>query len=165
MKIRKKGELQATPIDMTPMIDVVFQLLIFFMLTFKVIAMEGDFSMSMPLSAPSAGPPPEDLALPINVKLRADSNGNLAGIVANDRNFGINFRDLHNYIRQTIGDGGGPGAAAEQEVEFDCDYGLHYRHVVEALTAVSGYVDDQGNVVKLIEKIKFTPPKAPPPGV
>ncbi len=34
---------------MTPMIDVVFQLLIFFMLTLKIIAPEGDFNINMPL--------------------------------------------------------------------------------------------------------------------
>ena len=32
---------------MTPMIDVVFQLMIFFMLTFNIIAPEGDFDVRM----------------------------------------------------------------------------------------------------------------------
>ncbi len=46
--------------------------------------------------------------------------------------------------------------------ELDCDYGLNYEHVIEAITAVSGYVDHStGQVQRLIEKIKFTPPPAP----
>ena len=39
------------PIDMTPMIDVVFQLLTFFMLTLKTVVVEGDFNIRMPLGA------------------------------------------------------------------------------------------------------------------
>ena len=38
-------------IDMTPMIDVVFQLMSFFMCTLKVVAPEGDFDIRMPLGA------------------------------------------------------------------------------------------------------------------
>ena len=45
------------------------------------------------------------------------------------------------------------------EVELDCDYDLRYEHVISAITAVSGFVDDGGNVVKLVEKIKFAPPR------
>ena len=41
-------------IDMTPMIDVVFQLITFFMLTLKDVAVEGDFDIKMPLG-PSKG--------------------------------------------------------------------------------------------------------------
>ncbi len=35
--------------QMAPMIDVVFQLLIFFMLTLKITSPEGDFNINMPL--------------------------------------------------------------------------------------------------------------------
>ena len=37
--------------------------------------------------------------------------------------------------------GNEPSARADAEVELDCDYNLHYEHVIEAITAVSGYVD------------------------
>ena len=51
------------------MIDVVFQLMIFFMLTFNIIAPEGDFDVRMPLGKSSAEPP-DDLQLPpIQVRL------------------------------------------------------------------------------------------------
>ena len=52
---RRAGE--EIELQMTPMIDIVFQLLIFFIMTFKIIAPEGDFNIKMPLSAPSDGPP------------------------------------------------------------------------------------------------------------
>ena len=49
------------------------------------------------------------------------------------------------------------------EVELDCDYNLKYNYVVQAITAVSGYREGD-QIVKLVEKIKFSPPKQAPPG-
>ena len=40
-------------LQMTPMIDIVFQLLIFFIMTFKIVSMEGDFNIKMPQASPS----------------------------------------------------------------------------------------------------------------
>lgn len=37
-------------IDMTPLIDIVFQLLTFFVMTLKVASLEGDFNIKMPLA-------------------------------------------------------------------------------------------------------------------
>jgi len=162
MKLRKKSEIVPTPMDMTPMIDMVFQLLIFFMLTFKILSQEGDFGISMPLAGFAAGPASEALVLPIAVRLQANPDGQLAGIYVNDKGFGTNYESLHNYLHSLIGDERGPGSIQESaEVEINSDYGLHYRYVVDALTAVSGYVSDDGNVIKLIDKIKFTQPTAP----
>jgi biopolymer transport protein ExbD len=162
MKFRKKGELVAVPMDMTPMIDMVFQLLIFFMLTFKILSQEGDFGIAMPLSGVSAGLANPMLVPPIVVRLRANPTGELAGITVNDKEFGTNYASLHNYLQALVGSDRGPGSIQEStEVELNCDYGLHYRYVVDALTAVTGYVGDDGNVIKLIEKIKFAPPKSP----
>jgi hypothetical protein len=33
--------------------------------------------------------------------------------------------------------------------------------VINAVTAISGYVTPDGRIVKLIQKIKFSPPKKP----
>jgi biopolymer transport protein ExbD len=53
MKLKKaSGGPAKIPIDMTPMIDCVFQLIIFFMLTLKIRANEGD-SGKVPNSPPS----------------------------------------------------------------------------------------------------------------
>jgi len=45
------------------------------------------------------------------------------------------------------------------EVEFDCDYNLRYENVIAAVSAVSGYRTESGEVVKLVEKIKFAAPR------
>ncbi|MDB4394215.1 biopolymer transporter ExbD, partial [Rhodopirellula sp.] len=44
MKIRNGEEAQKSGLNMTSMIDVVFLLLIFFVMTFKIVELEGDFS-------------------------------------------------------------------------------------------------------------------------
>ena len=44
-------------INMTPMIDIVFQLLAFFIMTLKIVQPEGDFDVRMPLGAAAAAAP------------------------------------------------------------------------------------------------------------
>jgi biopolymer transport protein ExbD len=148
-------------LQMTPMIDVVFQLLIFFALTFKIVPIEGDFNVKMPLASASSAPPTEVPLTPILVRLTAEPNGRLTGIFLGERNLGTNMQALRAAIIGIVGRESGPGSiAANTEVELDCDEHLDYRHVIDAFTAVSGYVDPGGNVVTLIDKINFTPPPA-----
>ena len=45
-KVLNKNE--KIELQMTPMIDIVFQLLVFFIMTFNVVAQEGDFNIRMP---------------------------------------------------------------------------------------------------------------------
>jgi hypothetical protein len=61
-----------------------------------------------------------------------------------------------------VSDAGGPGTTADQEAEIDCDYDLHYEYVIDAVTAITGYIDQNNQRHKLIERIKFTPPKSRP---
>ncbi len=152
-------------LQMTPMIDIVFQLLVFFIMTFKIVAQEGDFNVKMPLASANAGVPDESLLPPLRLRLLADEQGELRpdGIQLNDRAF-TDFRGLHGYIRSLIGDDAGPGSVRDIELEIDCDYQLRYARVIDAITAVSGYIDENDNIVKLIDKIKFAPPKPPPAG-
>lgn len=162
MKIRKSAAAGNDKVEMqmTPMIDIVFQLLTFFLMSFKIATQEGDFNIKMPLAAAAASAAVEPLP-PIRVRLTADGNGNLSGIAMGERQL-RNFKELHTQIMQMVGTDTGPNSlAAQAEVELDCDYNLRYENVVSAITSISGYVDPQGHIVKLIEKLKFAPPKAP----
>jgi biopolymer transport protein ExbD len=145
-------------IDMTPMIDVVFQLITFFMLTLKTVITEGDFDIRMPLG-PSQGAVSDDPIPPVRVRLIAGPAGERAGISMN----GSPVRDFDELQKKLVDlVGTGPGSRAEAtEVELDCDYALKYDNVVRAITAVSGVVQPDGTVVELIKKIKFSPPKRP----
>jgi biopolymer transport protein ExbD len=145
-------------VDMTPMIDVVFQLMSFFMCTLKVVAPEGDFDIRMPLGAAAAAAPDDQQVPPVRVKLSAGADGSLASISMNGSPVS-DFEELRRRVIGVVGTDTGPNSLAElTEVELDCDYALKYVNVVRAITAVSGKVQD-GQIVELIKKIKFTPPK------
>ena len=155
-------------LQMTPMIDIVFQLLVFFIMTFKIVSQEGDFNIKMPLDAPSTGTIDDLQMPPMRIRLTADETGKLSGVFLNDR--GLSYAEgaripmvsLREEIVAIIGDDRGPGSYQEQaEVQLDCDYRLNYAHVIEAITAVSGFIDpNSGAVVKLVEKINLAPPRA-----
>ena len=162
MKIAKSSEPERLDMNMTPMIDVCFQLLIFFMLSLRLYSPEGDFSIKMPLAAPQEGLPDETQTPPVKIRLCADRNGNLASMEIGQRKLAT-FKELSHQVREVSGLDRGPTATTTSaEVELDCDYNLKFEYVVNALTAISGYVaDDKQSIVRMIEKIKFAPPRKP----
>lgn len=144
-------------IDMTPMIDIVFQLLTFFCMTLKIATAEGDFNIRMPLRG-QPGVPSENLP-PIHLYLKADEAGQCTRVVLNDAEFtGADRWDrVHQRLASIVGEG---SLAQQAEVELHCDPQLHYEHAIAAVTAVSGRVNPaDGQIIKLIEKIKFSPPR------
>ena len=95
MKIRSTFDEAGEEIklNMTAMIDIVFQLLVFFIMTFKVVAMEGDFDIKMPLASEKTIDDIENVTTLITVKLSADDNGQIAGISADNGSEGESFTD------------------------------------------------------------------------
>jgi biopolymer transport protein ExbD len=160
--VQRYGE-EKIELQMTPMIDIVFLLLIFFLLTFEIVSPEGDFNIKMPLAAPSPSEVPPDGLPPATLTLLANDNGVLRGMLLGQRTI-ADRQELRREIRAMIDDAGGPGSvgAAATEVELDCDYQLRYEHVIDAISDVSGYIAQDGRIVKLIEKIKFSPPETSP---
>ena len=147
-------------LQMTPMIDVVFQLNIFFIFSFKIVLPEGDFNIRMP-SAAAARAMDLSESIPTPLVMKADAEGRLADMRLGGRSFGNApdaFLKLHQQIRGMVNDAGGPGTATDLEIELDCDYDLNYEHVMRAITAITGYIEN-GQPHKLIERVKFTPPK------
>jgi hypothetical protein len=134
--------------------------LIFFLFSFKIVAQEGDFNIRMPVAG--AVSTAIDTQLPIKIRLTADAEGNLAGIQLADRKL-PNFAALREQVIAIVGGDAGPEAAENTEAEIDFDFDLKYRYVIGAVTAVSGYVSPDGHIVKLIQKVKFSPLKKPAP--
>lgn len=162
MKIRHIGRHSEEKVElqMTPMIDVVFLLLVFFVMTFRIRIPEGDFHIKMPLEAPTEAVPETSDLPPLTVRLRAGVDGGLAGIQLNELPLS-SFNELHEQVLALVGDDRGPGSIAEQtEVELDSDYNLRFEYTIDAISAVSGYVTPRGEVVRLIEKITFAPPRS-----
>jgi len=161
MKIESE-EPEEIQLNMTAMIDIVFQLLIFFIMTFKVVAQEGDFNIKMPLaSQPSDEVPLDEPPELIRIALRSGEEGKINTINVDDdtesQTFGPSenmFLELTDYIEEKLAADGDPESSEDTEVEFDIDYDLKYSYTVKAIGAVSGKPIN-GQIKKLIQKIKF----------
>ena len=151
---RKKSNPKQSKIDMTPMIDVVFNLLAFFVMTFKIVAPEGDFSIKMP---PKSAPPSsiDTPAEPIRVRISAIPGGGLSLISFGEKPLGTNFMALRKAVLQYVSARGGPGKA-DVEVELNPDPDLRWEYVIEAVTAVTGELKG-GRIYKICDKVKFAP--------
>lgn len=164
MKIRK-GDVEETKIEaqMAPMIDVVFLLLIFFMLTLKIVKQEGDFNINMPISAPAQAS--DDIPeIPLRVIMEANPDGTLAALKFGNTNLGNDefaFQRLNGEMGKLVGRRDNP-FREDMEVEIDAAYNLHYGNVIKAVSACTGYFNPQSKqVIRYVEKIKFAPPKKP----
>ena len=156
------SENEEIKLNMTAMIDVVFQLLVFFIMTFKIVALEGDFNVKMPLA--STEPTEQDIenfTTLIEVKLKAGENGNIAAIDVNNGTeisslSGVSmYDDLTKLVESVLAANSDPSTADDVEVEFDIDYQLKYQYTVRAIGAVSGKILSDNSVKTLVEKIKF----------
>jgi biopolymer transport protein ExbD len=154
-------------INMTPMIDVVFQLMAFFLMTFKVAAVEGDFNMKLPKDERSAGPANTQVEM-IDVVMRATPNGDLgllgvAGAPPFTGDVYRRFQQLTEYVARKVNQAKGAGQD-EPEIQIDADDNLRYENIISAVAAVSSYYDASGQAAPLAKKVKFKPKDdAPPP--
>jgi biopolymer transport protein ExbD len=143
----------AAALNLTPLIDVVFQLLAFFLVSLRVLVQEGDFELHLPTAN---GPAANELHLPqvVPVRIDADAAGEVSGIWLGQRRL-PGFAALRSEIVLLVGERGGLDAAsAGTEVELDLDERLRYEHAMAAITAVTGYIH-QGQVVRLVERVRF----------
>ncbi len=164
MKVRNSGKpAEKIDINMAPMIDVVFQLLIFFMLQLKILMPEGDFGINMPIGAPSQNAE-QPLIPDIKVRLIASPDGQLASLQLNRRDLGSGdaaFQRLNSEILRILGNPADP-ANKDMEVEIDADYELDYRYTIKAIAAARGRIDPKTDqLISYIEKIKFAAPRRP----
>ena len=142
---RNRRPIEKPKINMTPMIDVVFLLLIFFVLTFKIIIPEGDFNVRMlPMGQAQVAATDTDS---VQIRLLAHENGSLLAIQ-------LNGDDVENFdlLRQRVW----AISLTKPELEVDLypDEHLRYEYVIRTITAVSGEIHE-GHVRKNRVKINF----------
>lgn len=142
---RRRQLLTKPRINMTPMIDVVFLLLTFFVMTFKIIVPEGDFHIQMP---PTGQKQPVDVTdESVRVRLVANADGGLAAIQLNGENV-----DNFDILRQRVSAIG--SAKPHLEVVLVPDEHLRYEYVINTITAVNGEIHG-GQIRKICDNIKF----------
>lgn len=163
----KFGTRSAGPVrvlfPLAPLISVIFQLLMFFLLNLKIISPEMNFNINMPISAPKT-PLAEQTVPDIKVGLHSDRQGNLTSITLGSKNLGNDeaaFERLNKGILTIIGRPGNP-LTKEIEVEIDADFETQYKYVVRAISKCSGRYDpNTKQLARYVEKIKFAPPHRP----
>lgn len=151
MKIRGHRGESKVALEMTPMIDVVFQLLIFFMFSFKIVAVEGEFAVNMPRAQGSAATPsdPSDVLPEVKVQLvPKEGSGELGGIVVNDENSVASIPELARlFAALTDND---RAVAEETELKIVAPSSLHYEYVMAVINEAAGVN---------IQKVKFAAPE------
>jgi len=103
------------------MIDIVFQLLIFFILTFKVVAPEGQFNIKMPdPTAPSQDQADmQDSIPPLSVRLEANDRGDLKQILMGSRELGTDMGALETELAEAQVMGIGVEIDAAKKLKFN----------------------------------------------
>jgi biopolymer transport protein ExbD len=136
-------------IQMTPMLDMIFQLLVFFIITFNPVVYEGQFGVNMSsLPGGTSSLPPlvpgmgddtrtetNDIQFipPLRIRLVGGPDGNLApgGIVLGDRplqSMAYLLSELRSMVR---------GSPDDFEVVIEADSKLHYQYVMQAVNSIS----------------------------
>lgn len=162
MKFRKHQGDAKVDLQMASMIDIVFQLLIFFILTLKIIPPEGDFNINMPtVQKALTGVMIDDPIL--RIRLEANQDGSLKQLYFGELALGNSAPEAFDQLSAKVGNlvSVQPLVAEELEVEIISDYILNYRHVVAAMSACRGRVTPDGKRVTYLENIKFAPIKRP----
>ncbi|MEZ6057523.1 MAG: biopolymer transporter ExbD [Planctomycetaceae bacterium] len=156
MQIRNKLASGKIEMQMSAMIDIVFQLLIFFMLTLKIIPEEGDFTMNMPLCVCHFAPDVD-----YTVRLVADADGNLQQIMVGDQSLGNDeaaFSRLNSEVKNYAKSGG--QFNDDIAVTLDVDYELNYKYIIKAVANCTSSREGD-RTVKFLESVKFAPPREP----
>jgi biopolymer transport protein ExbD len=163
MQIRSRGAAPAkVDVQLTPMIDVVFQLLAFFLVTFRVAAVEGDFSLKLPRTDLGRGT--GGWSEQIAVRLIAAPDGDLRQVTTADgigfagRDSAAGFRTLSAHIARQVAAARAAGQA-EPEVRITADDGLRYEFIIDAVAAASTFVSDDGRSAPSARKISIVEPE------
>lgn len=129
----------------TALIDVVFLLLVFFMLTLKIVEPEGELQASFDQSGSEGIIPP---SLPLHVVLDSSANGTLTDVRLAGRSLGTGdagIERLRSEMRKLFPGNDPTKWDFEESVTLRADVNLQYQHIVAALSAVSGDVRQVGS--------------------
>jgi biopolymer transport protein ExbD len=143
------------------MIDVVFLLLIFFMLTMRILPAEGEFQVTMDGTASAVVDERDRPPIDIRIRLIANDDGSLNRLQLGQRNLGNDRRAFERLSHELYALVGRPHPLLENTaIKIDSDYHLNYEHLMNAVGAASGRLDPKtGRLVRYKTPIEFVPPR------
>lgn len=136
-------------LQMSSMIDIVFLLLVFFVMTFRITPQEGDFTMDATEVAGS-GRTKATTNLPLNLVLDADGKGDLLAMRLN----GDRIWSLEELQMRLIGLDA-DGALKDVVMTLHCASNLKYQNVIAVMDHVTAYRDAVGRRRPLITSTRF----------
>jgi hypothetical protein len=114
----------------------------------------------------SVGRPGAELAAPqqpppMRLRLWADFTGNMTKMQLNQRGFGPGeWGALRKHMIHILREDRGPTQVRDPaEIVLDFDDKLHYRHLINAITACSAYADENGQLVSLVQSYEIVSPE------
>lgn len=132
-----------SPSNLTAMIDIVFLLLVFFVMTFRVVVSEGDFSIKAPPKHSATSSVDQTFVVPLQIELKAGPNGQLTGIRLDGRPI-EDVAALSKAVRQTLVFDGDAAATIR------CPPALRYEHTIAVVGAIHGPPES-----RLVESIRL----------
>ena len=157
MRFRSSNRSASLPKSMSAMIDVVFLLLIFFMLTLQIAAPEGVHAVEMPAEGTT---PPVINTPDIRVRLIADDAGRLAELRLGNRHLGSGDeaidrlgKEIHALSFEARGIVN-EGIPIIIEADADLDFGFSLR----AMGVCQKHRGPDGQVEKLVTRVQMVAP-------
>jgi biopolymer transport protein ExbD len=149
----RKSSAIVAALDMTPLIDIVFQLLIFFVMTFRFAEQETEFQIKFPRTA--VGHAFQQTPLPpLRLAVSADSQGKVAALTLNGETMS-SFAEVTQRLAMVLNQSEF-GIAQDTDIELACSAELKHSEAIRALDAVTGIRNREGTVLPLIDQVRFT---------
>lgn len=136
-------------LQMSPMIDIVFLLLVFFVMTFRITSQEGDFALQR-TEVGSNAQATITTNLPLVLKLDATPGGELIAMSLDGKPV-ASFDDL----QARLIDSETNGALQDVVMTLDCDFDLKYESMIAVLDHVTAYRDVVGQLKPLVASTRF----------
>lgn len=133
---KKRRSFEGETFDMTPIIDVVFLLIIFFMLVCQFIAAE-KFQVQVPDKIESAQPGESPPKGPLTITVMAGADGKAVYAVDSGKLGDVEGRDLAQLIQLEIDRALAGAGAAEKTVRLRCDKSITFGQIKYILSGIS----------------------------
>ncbi|MBL7214887.1 MAG: biopolymer transporter ExbD [Phycisphaerae bacterium] len=133
---KKRQSFDAESFDMTPIIDVVFLLIIFFMLVCQFIAAE-QFQVQVPDQISSAQKAESAKTDPLTITVMATEKDNVMYAIGSGKLGDVKGKDLEQLIRSEIDRSLTAMGTSEKTVRLRCDKSITFGQVKYILSGIS----------------------------